>query len=599
MTTRPPVICLVFIMLIAILVAGCITSGPKPVTNGTSYSQALSNSNPPVTVNISGNMGATRTPTTTIAGGTAAACQTFTQTSGPVRSTITAAADDPPESTPTQTPTTNVTSTETIVTDTPEPTASPTLTNDSTTPSFSASQSSGPAPLTIRFTESSTSDLSNHLWNFGDNQYDSGSRDPVHTYTKPGRYTVVMIASGADGSGEPVTRADYITVTPPDVAPPTSGTSVASSTSRLKSTAQYICDGSNDQTEIQAAINAIAAKGGGDVYLLDGTFNVAGDIRLLSGVNLIGRGAGITTLSFVSEGEVQVDGNNTIRALEATGPTGIIIVGSRVRCTDVNIKNYSAKKGAFYIYAYNKDLSDVIFTNCNAIDGSSHGFINSGEGSPNSISGITYTGCSAINAGRASQFNPWVNGFTLAESTTINKVLVEKSWADGCWESGFYLTEGRKENNVTIRNCISACNGQKKAIEEPFYGAGFFGGSQTVRFSECISQNNKNGFSLRSGATAVQCNDIGSINGFSTTDNAGITLTDCWSDHAQVWAFYALNSHDVTATHFKVTNPKGNSYPAVYTGGRNEPVATRTSPVILAGSPHYPSYNMNIQTTAT
>jgi len=296
---------------------------------------------------------------------------------------------------------------------------------------------------------------------------------------------------------------------------------------------------------------------------------------------------------------VQADGNNTLRALEASGPATIFIVGSRVRCTDVNVKNYSGKKGAFYIYAFNKDLSDVIFTNCNAIDGSSHGFINSGEGSPNSISGITYTGCSAINAGRASQFDPWVNGFTLAESTTINNVLVEKSWADGCWESGFYLTEGLNENTITIKNCISACNGQKKTIGEAFYGAGFFGGGQTVRFIECISQNNRNGFGLRSGATVLQCNDRGSVNGFSTTDNAWITLTDCWSDHAQIWALYALSSHDVTATNFRVTNPKGNSYPAVYTGSRDDQTkSSATSPVIIAGSPRYPSYNMKIQTTA-
>jgi len=66
--------------------------------------------------------------------------------------------------------------------------------------------------------------------------------------------------------------------------------SVAASNSRLKSTAKYICDGSNDQTKIQAAINTAATRGGGDVYLLDGTFNIAGDIRLVSGVNLIGRG---------------------------------------------------------------------------------------------------------------------------------------------------------------------------------------------------------------------------------------------------------------------------------------------------------------------
>jgi PKD repeat protein len=448
--------------------------------------------------------------------------------------------------------------------------------------SFSASELTGPAPLTVRFTDSSTSDISNHLWNFGDNEYEVGSRDPVHTFTKPGRFTVVLAATTSDGGGKTMTMANYITVTQTDPASPTSGVSVAASNSQVKDTATYSCDGSNDQTEIQEAINSVATKGGGDVHLLDGTFNVDGDIHLTSGVNLIGQGAGITTLNFVDEGWIQVDGSNTVKDLQTTGATGFLIVGSHVRMTSVTVSDYTTKDAAFYIYAYNKPLIDIIFTNCNAIDGWSHGFINVGEGSSNSISDISYIGCSAINAGRASQLYPWVNGFTLAESTTINNVLIENCWADGCWESGFYLPEGLDEKDITIKNSISTCNGQKRTIEKAHYGAGFFGGSPTVRFIECISQSNKDGFSLRSGATAIQCKDIGSVYGFSTADNAWITLTDCKSDLAQKWALLGINSHDVTATNFMVTNSKENPYPAV-----------------LAGSPKYPSYNMTIQTTAT
>jgi len=617
MTRNPFIIILFFIMLAIVLVAGCTTAGPKPVTNGTSDGLALSNSDVPITLILPGNMGEVSPPPTTIASGTLTApthiVQRFTQAVPTVRRpTIIVATDTTTESTPVLTSTTdmapsdtppvdlsetpredltdpNETSTtpsptqpETFLTDTPDPIASATKTKDSGIISFSASEIKGPAPLTVRFTDSSTVDISNHLWNFGDNEYEVGSRDPVHTYTKPGRYTVVLAATTSDGGGKTMTMTDSITVTQTDPAPLTSGVSVAASNSQVKDTTEYICDGSNDQTEIQEVINSVATRGGGDVYLLDGTFNVDGDIHLTSGVNLIGQGAGITTLNFVGDGWIQVDGSNTVKDLQATGATGFLIVGSHVQMTSVTVRDYTTKEGAFFIYANNQSLIDFTFTNCNAVDGWSHGFINVGDGSSNSISDISYNGCSAINAGRASQLYPWVNGFTLAESTTINNLLIDRSWADGCWESGFYLPEGLDEKDITIKNCISTCNGQKRTIEEPHYGAGFFGGSPTVRFIECLSQNNKDGFSLRNGATAIHCKDIGSVNGFLTADNAWITLTDCKSDLAQEWALLGINSHDVTATNFVVTNPKGNPYPAV-----------------LAGSTKYPSYNMIIETTAT
>ncbi|MEN6514449.1 MAG: hypothetical protein ABFC82_10965, partial [Methanoculleus sp.] len=49
------------------------------------------------------------------------------------------------------------------------------------------------------------------------------------------------------------------------------------STSTAKAQADYVCDGSNDQAEIQNAINALPA-GGGTVQLTEGTFNCAGSI---------------------------------------------------------------------------------------------------------------------------------------------------------------------------------------------------------------------------------------------------------------------------------------------------------------------------------
>jgi len=66
---------------------------------------------------------------------------------------------------------------------------------------------------------------------------------------------------------------------------------VAASDSKNKAGAHYVCDGTDDQEEIQAAINALPATGGA-VLLLDGTFSIkAGQLVIGDNVTLMGMGA--------------------------------------------------------------------------------------------------------------------------------------------------------------------------------------------------------------------------------------------------------------------------------------------------------------------
>lgn len=57
---------------------------------------------------------------------------------------------------------------------------------------------------------------------------------------------------------------------------------VAASTApaREKSRADWVCDGTADDVQIQAAIDAVKAAGGGEVFLSQGTFNLAAQLRL-------------------------------------------------------------------------------------------------------------------------------------------------------------------------------------------------------------------------------------------------------------------------------------------------------------------------------
>ncbi len=76
--------------------------------------------------------------------------------------------------------------------------------------SLSASPTSGKAPLRVQFTDRSTESPISWRWSFGDGTY-STSKNPAHTYSKAGRYTVTLTTTNARGSNTK-TVAGYITV---------------------------------------------------------------------------------------------------------------------------------------------------------------------------------------------------------------------------------------------------------------------------------------------------------------------------------------------------------------------------------------------------
>jgi len=76
---------------------------------------------------------------------------------------------------------------------------------------FTANTTSGPAPLTVWFTDLSTGNPTGWFWSFGDGAT-STKQNPTHTYTAPGNYTVNLTVSSEAGS-DTLSRPDYITVT--------------------------------------------------------------------------------------------------------------------------------------------------------------------------------------------------------------------------------------------------------------------------------------------------------------------------------------------------------------------------------------------------
>nr|WP_155398204.1 PKD domain-containing protein [Methanosarcina barkeri] len=82
--------------------------------------------------------------------------------------------------------------------------------------SFYASPKSGKTPLKVKFTDKSTGKLIKWKWNFGDGK-SSTAQNPIHKYSKAGKYTVKLTVTNAAGSNT-VTKSKYIIVTAKPVA---------------------------------------------------------------------------------------------------------------------------------------------------------------------------------------------------------------------------------------------------------------------------------------------------------------------------------------------------------------------------------------------
>jgi len=94
-------------------------------------------------------------------------------------------------------------------------------------PDFSASVTSGNAPLTVDFTDETRGAVESWDWDFGDGGA-STEQDPSHTYLAGGLYTVTLTTANVNGS-DMMRKVDYISVAPPEPtvadfsATPTSG----------------------------------------------------------------------------------------------------------------------------------------------------------------------------------------------------------------------------------------------------------------------------------------------------------------------------------------------------------------------------------------
>lgn len=147
-----------------------------------------------------------------------------------------------------------------------------TYTPASPSASFSASPTSGNAPLTVQFSDSSTGDPTQWQWEFGDGTISAG-KYPAHTYTTAGTYSVILTAYNGHGS-DTETKINYITVGSGIVSSATiSGTAIDSVT-------YATLDGATITISNSTGWSTTTTTSGGGYYkfenLLPGAYSVQG-----------------------------------------------------------------------------------------------------------------------------------------------------------------------------------------------------------------------------------------------------------------------------------------------------------------------------------
>ena len=88
-----------------------------------------------------------------------------------------------------------------------------TVNNGAPVANFTATTTSGSAPLNVQFTDQSTGTVTGWAWDFNnDGIIDSNSKNPTYTYSSPGTYTVKLTVTNTKGTDDEI-KTNYITVT--------------------------------------------------------------------------------------------------------------------------------------------------------------------------------------------------------------------------------------------------------------------------------------------------------------------------------------------------------------------------------------------------
>ena len=149
-----------------------------------------------------------------------------------------------------------------------------TVTDTPPTALFTATPTSGTAPLAVQFTDTSTGSPTSWSWTFGDGTT-STLRNPSHTYNAAGTYTVSLTVRNAAGQSDTETRAGMISVLS---APTPTVAGISPASAARGATGTYTVTGTNFVAGAEVAVQGGTA-GTTTVYATGETVLSATQVR--------------------------------------------------------------------------------------------------------------------------------------------------------------------------------------------------------------------------------------------------------------------------------------------------------------------------------
>ncbi|KUG21004.1 hypothetical protein ASZ90_009253 [hydrocarbon metagenome] len=412
-------------------------------------------------------------------------------------------------------------------------------------------------------------------------------------------FLYLVLAFGLVAAGILVYQWHVPEPTPPPVPPeviPDFIVAAYDSSAASKAEADYVCDGINDNLEIQAALDALPAEGG-VVALSEGTFHGTGVISPGSRATLMGKDDDSTRIIFSENGYLHV--NQEYVALDGFYARGtgysypvsqrgvIYITAGHVAVRNITATADHTIQGVFYVHSvpeYKRNIENIEFTRCTADSPGTYGFLHSAKDQAYRVhKNIRYTDCRAINCGLYSRYNNWVTGFDFAEHNDVESLHVTRCIAEGNWESGFHFEWEPSKKDVVLIDCVSRNNGQKPFPEkyslggENYFGAGYLAPRGEYTFRNCTAEGNSAYgffFSYPNGVYLYDCVDIETgrgktdhsavkptsffiIQSMLTDANPSIVMENCASVDSHGLGLYATLAEHVQIRNFRLTNPAG------------------------------------------
>ena len=213
----------------------------------------------------------------------------------------------------------------------------------------------------------------------------------------------------------------------------------------------YLCDGTNDATQIIAALNALPATGG-EIVILDGTYNITASIHIPTD-NVSIRGNGNATILKRMYDSTNTNSGSTARGLiTLNGKSGCKIQGLQI---DGNDATYTANNN-YGIYLSSSSNNMVTGNTCNnnsyngiSLSSSSNNMVTGNTCNNNNYYGIFISSFSNNNTVTGNTCNNNSDGIRL--NTSSNNTITGNT----CNNNSYGIRASSSSNNtITGNTCI-------------------------------------------------------------------------------------------------------------------------------------------------